>query len=142
MTLMRGAKTRARCCVCRVLIAVALLTGGATRAAEIQDAIPEQFRGTWTSSWMHCTFGGESTLTIREHTVDFYESRGRVLAIATQGETELGVLIEASGEGQTWLSALQFRLSEDRQTLSIFMGDRRVDRTRCETNDQRGTEVP
>jgi hypothetical protein len=135
-------KARARCWVLRLLMAAVLLTASATRAAEIHDAIPERFRGTWASSWMHCTFGGESKLAIGEHTVDFYESRGRVLAIATQGEAELGVLIEASGEGQTWLSALQFRLSEDQQTLSVFTGDRRIDRTRCETKNDRVEPVP
>jgi hypothetical protein len=84
---------------------------------------------------MHCTFGGESTLTIGERTVDGYESRGRVLAIATEGQTELAVLVEASGEGQTWLSALQFKLSEDRQTHTAIAGGRQVERIRCENKE-------
>lgn len=81
---------------------------------------------------MHCTSGGESTLMIGERTVDFYESRGRVLSIATEGDTELGLLVEATGEGQTWLTAIKFMLSEDHQTLWFVVGNQRIERTRCE----------
>lgn len=78
--------------------------------------------------------GGESVLTIHETAIDFYESRGRVLAIATHGGTELALLIEASGEGQTRLEAEQFRLSEDRQTLTDVTGRRQgLVRYRCST---------
>jgi hypothetical protein len=118
--------------VYRFLIASLLLIGGAAAAAELRDSIPESFRGTWAGSWMHCTFGGESSLTIGEHTVDFYESRGRVLAIATEGDTELALLVEAMDGGQTWLSALQFKMSDDRQTLAITIGGQRIERSRCE----------
>jgi hypothetical protein len=103
--------------VYRALVASSVLIGSSVGAAELRDVIPEHFRGAWAGSWMHCTFGGESTLTIGERTVDFYESRGRVLSIATEGDTELGLLIEATGEGQTWLTAIKFTLSEDHQTL-------------------------
>lgn len=81
---------------------------------------------------MHCTFGGESTLTIGERTVDFYEGRGRVLSIATEGDTELGLLIEVTGEGQTRLTAITFTVSEDHQTLFFSNGSERIERTRCE----------
>lgn len=117
----------------RLLIA-ALLLGGVVEAAERQDTIPEQFRGIWASRATHCAARGESVLTFRETAIDFYESRGRVLAIAAHGETELALLIEASGEGQTWLETRQFRLSEDRQTLTDVTGRRQgAVRYRCST---------
>jgi hypothetical protein len=122
--------------VYRILIASSLLIGSGAGAAELRDSIPESFRGTWAGSWMHCSLGGESSLTIGEHTVDFYESRGRVLAIATEGDTDLALLVEASGEGQTWLSALQFKMSDDRQTLWITVGGQRIERSRCEAKKE------
>jgi hypothetical protein len=121
-----------RSLVYRVLVASSVLIGSSTGAAELRDVIPEHFRGTWAGSWMHCTFGGESTLTIGERTVDSYESRGRVLSIATEGDTELGLLVEATGEGQTSLVAIKFTLSQDRQTLLFSVGGERIERTRCE----------
>jgi hypothetical protein len=118
--------------VYRALVASSVLIGSSAGAAELRDVIPEHFRGAWAGSWMHCTFGGESTLTIGERTVDFYESRGRVLSIATEGDTELGLLIEATGEGQTWLTAIKFTVSEDHQTLFFSVGSERIERIRCE----------
>ena len=116
------------------LLTAALLLGGVVEAAERQDTIPEQFRGIWASRAAHCSARGESVLTIRETAIDFYEGRGRVLAIATHGETELALLIEASGEGETWLEARQFRLSEDRQTLTDVTGRRQgAVRYQCST---------
>lgn len=115
-----------------VLVVCSALIASATTAAELRDVIPEHFRGTWAGSWMHCTFGGESTLTIGERTADFYESRGRVLSIAAEGDNQLALLIEATGEGQTWLVAIKFIVSDDHQTLSHSVGSERIERTRCD----------
>jgi hypothetical protein len=125
-------RRRAQHIVEGILVAGALLIGASTGAAELRDIIPDQFRGTWASSWMHCTLGGESTLTIGERTVDFYESRGRVLAIAAAGDTDVALLVEVAGEGRTWLSAIQLELSVDRQTLMISFAGQRVERNRCD----------
>ena len=115
------------------LITASLLFAGVVAAAETHATIPKQFRGSWAGSTAHCAAASaESKLTIRETALDFYESRGRVLAVATQGETELALLIEASGEGQSWLDARQFRLSEDGQTLTDVTGGRKqAVRVRC-----------
>jgi hypothetical protein len=114
------------------LITASLLFAGVA-GTETQATIPKQFRGSWAASAAHCAAASaESKLTLRETAVDFHESRGRVLAVATQGNTELALLIEASGEGQSWLDARRFRLSEDRQTLTDVTGGRRqAVRVRC-----------
>jgi hypothetical protein len=126
------------CLVSRWLIAATLVLVTVAEGAETRQTIPEQFRGKWARTAAHCTWGGESTLTIGEMTVDGYESRGRVLAVAVDGETELAVLVEASGEGQVWLGALQFRLTDEGNTLTDVTGRRQImTRTRCEpTTDQ------
>jgi len=112
---------------------VASLLFADVAAPKTQATIPEQFRGSWAASAADCAAArAESKLTLRETAVGFYESRGRVLAVATQGNTELALLIETSGEGQSWLDARQFRLSEDRQTLTDVTGGRKqAVRVRC-----------
>lgn len=121
--------------VTKACIAFALLLIGVAEAAETHNTIPVRFRGTWASSAAHCVApGAESRLTIRESTIDFYESRGRVLAIATDGDAHLALLVESSGEGMTWLGAREFELSGNHQTLTDVTGRRRgLARHRCPT---------
>ena len=100
---------------------------------ESQATIPKPFRGAWAASAADCAAArAESKLTLRETAVDFYESRGRVLAIATRGNTELALLSEASGDGQSWLDARHFKLSGDHRTLTDVTGGRKqAVRVRC-----------
>lgn len=118
------------------LIAFVLLFTVPALAAETRGTIPEQFRGTWAATAAHCAaVGAESKLSIHKTGIDFYESRGRLLAIAVDGETELALLIELSGEGDTWLEAMRFTLSEDHHTLTDVTGRRRGSvRVRCRAN--------
>ena len=44
------------------------------------------------------------------------------------GELELAVIVEMSGEGERWLEAIQFRLSADRKTLTDVTGRRAMSR--------------
>ena len=108
---------------------VSLLSGiclaGVALSAEPREVIPEQFHGVWAGSEADCALSfPESILTIGPMRVDFYGSRARVLAIAVDGDTELAVLLEASGEGETWLSTRQFRLSADGEELTDMTGGR------------------
>jgi len=119
---------------CRLIVCL-LLFCSALDAAELQSTVPEHFRGTWAASVADCSAtSAESKLTIRETGIDFYESRGRILAIATEGTNELALLIEVTGEGQRWLDATQFTLSRDGQKLTDVTGRRRTTvRIRCES---------
>jgi hypothetical protein len=105
-------------------------------AAEALRTIPNAFQGVWATSERHCSPGGESRLVISETGIDFYESRGRILGIAAAEETQLALIYEASGEGQVWLEARQFEISENGQTLTEVTGRRRgLVRHRCEVSE-------
>ena len=109
----------------RVTLCAVVLFAGAAMSAETRDSIPEHFRGTWAGSASDCALSfSESILTIGERQVDFYASRSRVLSMAVDGDTELAVLLDATGEGKTWLAARQFRLSADGQELTDMTGGR------------------
>jgi hypothetical protein len=112
----------------------ALLCSGALLAAEAHISIPRQFLGNWASSTAKCSSQDADDLRmhIAPNRMSFCESSGRVLAVATDGELELAVILELSGEGETWLEALQFRLSADRQTLTNVTGRQTIAvRVRC-----------
>jgi hypothetical protein len=111
--------------ICSVRLLPVLLLVGAASAAETRGTIPEQFHGVWAGSESDCALGfPESILTIGAKQVDFYASRSRVLSIAVDGEMELAVLLEASGEGESWLATWQFRLSPDGKELTDMTGGR------------------
>ena len=117
----------------RHAIIIAVLFAGASIAAETHDAVPNQFLGTWAASVAQCSAPStESKLVIFEKRIAFYESHGPILAMASDSELELALILELSGEGQVWLDTRQFRLSEDRQILTDVTGRRQVmTRVRC-----------
>jgi hypothetical protein len=119
----------------RVTIVCLLAFCASLGAAEIQSTVPKQFRGNWAAGAKDCRAGSaESKLAIQENRIDFYGSRGRILAIATEGTNELALLIEATGEGQTWLATRQFKLSPDGQSLTDMTGGgHSTVRIRCES---------
>ena len=105
-----------------------------TLAAETPKAIPKQFLGTWSSSITSCRDRDHdhSFMTIEGLRLSFYESSGRVLAVATSGKRELALLVELKGEDNALLDALKFRLSEDNNTLTTVNGFQSgMTRVRC-----------
>jgi len=66
----------------------------------------------------------ESILRIGATQVDGYESRSRVLAVAVDGEAELALILDSTGEGFNWMQAVQFRLSDDGKELTSLVGGR------------------
>ena len=110
-----------------------LLAEASIAAAEIHDAVPRQFQGLWAASAAQCSAPStESKLVISEKRIEFYESHGPILTVVSDGEFELALTLELSGEGQTWPETRQFRLSEDRQTLTDVTGRRQLmTRVRC-----------
>src|SRR5207247_3949704 len=53
--------------------------------AQGQATVPGQFRGKWAGSQAKCHVPSESSLAIYADRIDFYESRGRVLAVKVVG---------------------------------------------------------
>jgi hypothetical protein len=111
-----------------------LLISGAASAAESHTAIPAQFLGAWASSVAKCSSPeiDDLRMQVTPNSMSFWESSGRVLGVATDGELELAVIVEMTGEGEKWLEAIQFRLSADRKTLTNVTGRRTIAvRVRC-----------
>jgi hypothetical protein len=105
----------------RSLVAcLVVLSAGVSHAADSRKSIPERFQGEWSSNLASCTDLGADDLAIRvsPSVVYFYESKGRVVAVAAHGELELAIILDMSGEGEVWMQTIQFRLSKDRKTLT------------------------
>ncbi len=103
----------------RCIAIIATLLAIPSNAAEMHDVVPDQFLGTWAANAAHCaTKSTESKLVISDKQIAFYESHGPILSVVSDGALELALILELSGEGQTWVETKQFRLSEDRRTLT------------------------
>lgn len=77
----------------------------------------------WRRSWRH----------IESLHVSFYESSGLLLAAAVQGNQTLALIVELSGEGETWLDVLRFQLEpgSDGQILVDRTSRTPIKRRRC-----------
>ncbi|MFC0682864.1 hypothetical protein ACFFGH_33955 [Lysobacter korlensis] len=103
--------------IVRLLSTAALLLVSASTAAH-DAVIPGRFLGEWNADPSQCGKGTEdSFLLIEPRRVSYWESSGPVRAVVVRGR-ELALILELSGEGETWLSATQFELSEDGKQLS------------------------
>ncbi len=103
-------------------------------AAEPLVDVPGKFRGEWAENDAQCARGAlsDTRLTLTDSEIELYASKGRILAVASHGENSLALIYEASGEGETWLEARQFELSEDGSRLIEFTGRRLgMERIRC-----------
>lgn len=109
-----------------------LICAGPAGAAELQSTVPARFQGDWASSVKQCGADyDELRLSIGASTIRFQESGGSIKAVVTQGESELALISELSGEGETWLDISHFRLSTDQSTLVDMTGETEVVRHRC-----------
>ena len=118
----------------RVTVDTAMVFTALTAAPDsaAQDStIPDRFRGQWAGRPAECGRPAESFLRITADSVDYYESRGQVLAVDVMKEREIEVLVEFSGEGQVWRQNRRFQLSEDGQSLTDLTMEGHVVRVRC-----------
>jgi hypothetical protein len=123
----------------RVVLAIsALLVVGLAveiiHAAEVYSAVPTQFQARWAANDAECARGNlsGSRLTIAETEITRYESRGRILGIAVHEDRHLALIVEATGEGYTWLLTMLLELSDDGTTLTDWTaGPRGAVRIRC-----------
>jgi len=100
-------------------------------SAQPDTTIPEQFRGRWAGRQTECGRAAESSLRVTADSVNFYASRGRVLAVDVMKDREIEVLLESSGEGQVWRQTRRFKLSEDGRSLTDLTTEGHVVRGRC-----------
>lgn len=117
----------------RIFLLALMLASGSATSAEQQEAVPPRFQGEWNVNLEHCGSGlNDSRLRISSDRIRFYESGGPVLAVVTQGEFDLALIAELSGEGQAWLSYRHFRLSADHTYLrDVTNTDSSIVRYRC-----------
>lgn len=98
---------------------VLLTASGVASAADVVDGVPRQFIGEWRSNVSACgTWDDDMALRIERHHIRYYESDGPILAVAVRDQRELALIVELTGEGETWLATSQFTLSPDQQTLT------------------------
>jgi hypothetical protein len=102
--------------------------------AEPDTTVPAQYRGEWAGRPAQCGRPSESFLRITADSVDFYESRGRVLAVDLIKERVIEVLLESAGEGRVWRQNRQFMISEDSTSLTDLTTEGHVVRVRCEAH--------
>lgn len=101
-----------------------LCSASAVSAAEQRSTIPARFQGEWNANLKNCGQpGSESQLWIRDNELSFFESVGLAKAIVTQGTSDLALILESSGEGESWISYHHFRLSPDQTSLSRVADD-------------------
>lgn len=102
---------------------VTVSRGGTEGAAGI---IPAGFQGRWSNSQASCAKPGDlSRLTVKEDTLVFYESEGKVTDIRQLAPGEIRVDARYTGEGETWSRTSNLRLSADNRVLTLD-GQRRV----------------
>jgi hypothetical protein len=105
---------------------------GVVAAAERQETVPARFLGEWNADLKQCgTDRHDSRLKLEADQIHFHESGGPLRAVVTQGELELALIIEMSGEGETWLACKRFRLSADHARLIDVTDDSEFVRYRC-----------
>ena len=107
-------------------------SAGAATAAEHHASVPARFQGEWSSDLKRCgTSFDDSRLTIDSERIRFDESGGSIKAVVTQGEFDLALITELSGEGETWLAYNHFHLSADQKSLTDLTDDSKFVRYRC-----------
>jgi hypothetical protein len=117
----------------RSLIAALALLPVLVAAADLVPVVPSQFVGEWNARVADCGTGdNDSALRIRNNQIEYYESDGPIKAVVSHGRYEIALIVELSGEGQTWITTEHFKLSpgEDKLTSVNQPGDGFV-RYRC-----------
>lgn len=110
--------------------------GAAQQSSPVDErVIPAAFQGEWNERLEDCGTGkNDSRLRINASEVRFYESGGRVRGAFLSGPYELIIVLDMSGEGQTWMASHHFILASDGSYLSSKSDDGSLfTRYRCPT---------
>jgi hypothetical protein len=113
-------------------LAIVFAASAGAAAAERLSSVPASFQGEWVADPKGCTSKpDDSRLTIGTDRIRFHESSGAIKAVVMQGELDLALIAEMSGEGETWLDYRHFRLSADRASLTDVTQEPGFVRHRC-----------
>jgi hypothetical protein len=120
----------------------AMLAQSALAANPPLFELPREYWGEYNEVLTDCGTGNNDTrLRISWNTIRFYESAGEVQELLRQRDGSVVIVAKHSGEGQTWQSVYQLRLSADGETLtvthpqSLEMDQFSSDRQRCAANN-------
>jgi hypothetical protein len=112
----------------------ALLTSASVGASADAPRVPDQYVGQWAGSPESCGSDADDlTLRLSNDRIAYWESEGPILASVSRGTRDLALIVELSGEGETWLATAKFELSADGQQLidSTTIPGESVVRHRC-----------
>ena len=120
-------------------LAVALvlaLSSAPLLSSEPVAPLPERFIGDWGKSLADC--GGDTDdmrLRIETDRLSFFESSGPLRSVDIHDDNEVAVIVELTGEGETWLLKTTLGLSADGDTLTLRgnAADTPVTRVRCDS---------
>lgn len=100
-------------------------------APDTTATVPAQFQGNWALDAAACAVAGhESRLGITADRIQFHESSGAVTSVMTSG-SDLTVVANVTGEGETREATYRFRLSADGTTLTDMGSGTGMVRHRC-----------
>lgn len=108
----------------------ALLTVGGPHAAD-ERFIPDSWIGEWNARLEDCGTGNnESRLRIERDRVLFHENGGKVRGAFLRGPFEIVIVLDMSGEGETWIDSHHFVMSAGGNYIRTT-GDEPLVRYRC-----------
>lgn len=86
-------------------------------------AIPPRFRGVWDAVDGNCAPASELRLEIGERSLGFYEARGEVTDVMTDGENAIVAALAMEGEGERWTMTRRFSLSGNDRLIPSPVGE-------------------
>ena len=95
------------------LLATLLLWSSVVAGSDM-TTVPDRIVGQWAGSPGSCGSDADDLiLRIAPRYITYWESDGPIKAVVVRGDAEIALIVELSGEGETWLSTAQFTLSQD-----------------------------
>lgn len=93
--------------------------------------IPSDFQGVYDESIAACATPSQARLEIRPGELRFHESIGTVRKVAIAAPDRISVTADYQGEGESWQSVRELKLSGDRKELEVSGDGTSMTRRRC-----------
>lgn len=103
----------------------------ATQVPAKSAAIPPAFQGVYDQSRAACAKPSQARLEIRSGELRFHESIGTVREVAIAAPDRISVTADYQGEGESWQSVRELRLSGGGRSLAISGDGTSMTRRRC-----------
>ncbi|OBX19202.1 hypothetical protein A9995_08720 [Erythrobacter sp. QSSC1-22B] len=90
---------------------------------EVLGAIPARFRGAWDAMDGDCSLSSDLRIEIGANTLGFYEARGQVTDIMTDGEDAIIAGMAMEGQGERWTMTRRFALTDTDRLIPSPVGE-------------------